>query len=278
MGVDGIRVERLADERIGFEKVDAGYAAELAEVKSGQIAEITETALRGEGKDFEVVFEEVGFGGDFERAAVVLCAADDNQRGVRLAFAARDAEARKFVAESFARAFPPVSKNADTRLEPEADGVDDHAVRAGAGNAEEIFFLFGLLKGSGEAESDFLDRAMSESFRSLGNVPGKIEFLGKDISGAAGKKSERDAMTVLMSGEAVDDFIERAIAAAGDDQAAIFGSGARGDFDGVARAGGFGEVGVDAAVGENVASLVEEAAASMAAVAGVGVVDEERVL
>src|SRR5215469_16619498 len=95
----------------------------------------------------------------------------------------------EFVAEDLAEALPPIRENADAGFEAEADGVDDHAVGAGAGDAEKIFFLFGLLKRSGEAEGDFLDRAMNELFRGARNVPGEIEFFGEDVGGAAGKKS-----------------------------------------------------------------------------------------
>ena len=84
-------------------------------------------------------------------------------------------------------------------------------------------------------------------------------------------------MTVLMSGEAVDDFVERAIAAAGDDQAAAFGGGALGDFGSVARASGFGEFGFDAAQGENIAGSVERATAAFAPSTGVGIVNQQRV-
>jgi hypothetical protein len=59
---------------------------------------------------------------------------------------------------------------------------------------------------------------------------------------------------------------------------AAFSAGAMGDFDGVAGAGGFGEVGVDATVGEDTARFIERALAATPAVAGVGVVDQERVL
>ena len=85
-------------------------------------------------------------------------------------------------------------------------------------------------------------------------------------------------MAVLVSGEAVDDFVERAVAATGDDEAAPFRGGARGDFRGVARTGGFGDVGVNAAGGKDAARLVEQAATSVAAIAGVGIVDQQRVL
>ena len=114
--------------------------------------------------------------------------------------------------------------------------------------------------------------------RGLENVPGQIEFLGENVGGAARKKSERNAVAVLVSGEAVDDFVESAVATAGDDEAAPFRGGARGDFRGVARTGGFGEVGVNPAGGKDVARLVEQAAPAVAAVASVGVVNQQRVL
>ena len=276
--IDGIRIERFAEEGIGFEEFDAGGAAELIEPKRRQITEIAEAAARCEREDFEAVFEEIGFGGDFEGAAIVLRAADDDERRVDFAIAADDAEMLKFVANNFADSCPPIRENADARFQAEVDGVDDPAVGAGAGDAEKIFFLFGLLERSGEAERDFFYGAVNELFGGARNVPGKIEFLGEDVGGAAGKKRERDAVAVLMGGEAVDDFVERAVTAAGDDEAALFGGGARGDFGGVTWAGGFGEVGVNAARGEDVARFVELAATAVAAAAGVGIVDEKRVL
>src|SRR5712691_7630541 len=84
-------------------------------------------------------------------------------------------------------------------------------------------------------------------------------------------------MAVLVGGKAVDDFIERAVAAAGDDQAAAFVGRTHGDFRGVARTGGFGEIGVDAAGGKNVASRIKRLAAAIAASAGVGIVNQQSV-
>ena len=278
LGVDGILIERLADEGVGLEKFDAFGAAKFFKPERRQIAEIAQAALGAEGQDFEVVFEEIGFGGDFEGAAVVLGAADNGQRGVDFLIAADDAEMRKFVATNFAGAFPPVGENANAGFEAEVNGINNHAVGAGAADAEKISFLFGLFERSGEAESDFLDGAANEFFGGAGNVPGEIEFLGENVGGAAGEKRERDAMAVLMSGEAVDDFVERAVAAAGDDELAAFIGGLRSNFRGVAGAGGFGEIGLDAAGGKNMTSGVERAASSVAAVAGVGVVNQQSVL
>jgi hypothetical protein len=80
-------------------------------------------------------------------------------------------------------------------------------------------------------------------------------------------------VAVLVGGKTIDDFIEGAVAAASDDEAAAFACGARGDFSGVAWAGGFGDIGMDASGGKNVASCVERAPAAIAAATGVGIVN-----
>ena len=85
-------------------------------------------------------------------------------------------------------------------------------------------------------------------------------------------------MAVLMGCEAVDDFVERAVAAAGDHEAAILGRGARCDLGGMAGAGRFGEVSINAARGKDVARLIEQTATRATTVPGVRVVDQQGVL
>lgn len=80
-------------------------------------------------------------------------------------------------------------------------------------------------------------------------------------------------MAVGLTGEAVDDFVESAVSAAGDNELAAFLAGAQGDFGGVARTGGFGQVGFNAALCEDFAGFIELFAAAIAATTGVGVVD-----
>src|SRR6266849_3426103 len=159
----------------------------------------------------------------------------------------------------------------------EIERIDDHAVGTGAADAEKIFFLFGLFEWSCQAEGNFLHCATNELLGSAGNVPGQIQLLGENVRGSAGKKGERHAVAVLVCCEAVDDFIERAVATAGDNEPAAFGGGAMRDFGGVARAGSFREFGVDAADGKNMAGGIERAPANPAAVAGVGIVNQQSV-
>jgi len=84
-------------------------------------------------------------------------------------------------------------------------------------------------------------------------------------------------MTVLLASEAVDDFVESAIAAAGDDELAALVAGTKSDFGGVTRTGCFGEVGFDAAGSEDAASFVELFAAVGASATSVWIVNQERV-
>jgi len=277
LGVEGIFVEGLANDGIGFVEVDAFGAAEIAHPEGGQVAQIAEAALRGQGHDFKLVFEEVGAGGDFEGAAVVFGAADDGEGSIKFLIADNNTEMREIVAEDFARALQPIGEDAEAGFEVEVEGIDNHAVGTGAADAEKILFLFGIFERSGQAECDFFYGTTNKFFGGAGNVPGQVQFLGENVGGSAGKKGEGDTMAVLLGREAVDDFVESAVAAAGDDEAAAFVGGAGSDFRGMARAGGFGEIRMDASSGKNVASGIERATAALAASAGVRVVNQQGV-
>ena len=85
-------------------------------------------------------------------------------------------------------------------------------------------------------------------------------------------------MSILRGGQAVDDFVEGAVAAAGDHESAAVLRGFLGDFGGVPGAGGFGKFGLDTVFGKEAARVIEQAAATIAAIAGVWIVNQERVL
>src|SRR6266700_5346902 len=278
LSVDRIVVEGFADQRIGFPEMDALCPAKIAHPERWQITQIAESALRREGHDLELIFEEVRAGGDLEWPAVVCGAADDNQGGVGFLTADDDARMRELVTEDFAGTLPPIGENAEAGFEIKTEGINNHAVRAGAADAEEEFFLFRLSERRGQAKSDFLHFAVNQPFRGAGNVPGQVQFFCENIGGSPGKKSERDAAAVFLSGQAVDDFIQRAVAAAGTDELTTFGGGAPRDLRGIARCSGFGEFCFDAAQGKNAPRGIERAAASWAAVAGIGIVNQESVL
>src|SRR5438477_10810707 len=143
--------------------MDTLGVAQIAEPKSWQVAEITKSALGGEDGEFELVFVEVGFGGDFEWAAVMFCATDDYERGFDRLIFRFNLEAREFVIEDFACTLPPVSEDTHFGFEFEIDGISDAAIGTGASDAEKIARFFRFLRGSGEAEVDLADSSTHET-------------------------------------------------------------------------------------------------------------------
>src|SRR5438034_5032288 len=154
--------------------MDTLGVAQIAEPKSWQVAEITKAALRGEDGEFELVFVEIGFSGDFEWAAVMFCATDDYERGFDRLIFRFDVEAREFVIEDFARTLPPVSEDTHFGFEFEIDGISDAAVGTGASDAEKIPGYFRFLRRSCEAEGDLAASSTHQPLAGLGEVPGKL--------------------------------------------------------------------------------------------------------
>src|SRR4029077_10814640 len=113
LSVDRILVERFADDGVGFVEMHALGAAQVAHPKGGQVAQIAQTALRGERHDFELVFKEIGTRGDFEWTPVIFGAANDRQRSVEFQIADDNSKMREAVTESFASTLPPVGQNSE---------------------------------------------------------------------------------------------------------------------------------------------------------------------
>jgi len=81
-------------------------------------------------------------------------------------------------------------------------------------------------------------------------------------------------MAVPRPSQAVDDFVDRTVAPAGDHELTPFVTGAPGDFDGFAGCGGLRKIGLDAARAEDPASFVELSAAGGVSSAGVRVMNQ----
>src|SRR6185437_10585559 len=157
--VNWIRFNRLTHQTVGLPKIDAFLLAQIAEPKGRQVAQISQAALRTEANEFKLVFEQVGLRGDFERAAVVFRATNNDQRDFsRLPFDA-DPKMVKFVIEDFARALPPVSEDAQAGFEFEIHRVGDATVGTGARDGKKVARLFGLLERRGEPERNVTDFA-----------------------------------------------------------------------------------------------------------------------
>src|SRR6185437_4424808 len=103
-------------------------------------------------------------------------------------------------------------------------------IGAGAGDGEKVAAVARQLRGfasdgrNGDAERDAAHDAAGNQARGVRDVPGDAEFLGEDVGGAGGEQCHGN----VAAGEAVDDFVDRAIAAADHDHAAAL-------LDGLAR-------------------------------------------
>src|SRR3989442_2920566 len=211
-----------------------------------QIAEVAQSTLGGQRGEFEAVFEEIGLCGDAKRAAIMFRAADNDQGRFELFIRRHDAETGKLIAKELADALPPVGEDPYASFQIEIERIDHHAVGAGSGYADEVALLFRMREGSRQAKRDVPQVPAHKTLRGARNVPGKSQFLGQNIGCAAGKQSKRNAMSGLRCGHTVDDFVDRAVSAAGNEELAAFGSGATGNFGRIAWSARLQEIGVNA--------------------------------
>src|SRR5262252_4132788 len=184
----------------------------------------------------------------------------------------------KLVVEDLARTLPPIGQDAHASFELEVHSVGDAAVRAGARYAKEIASLLAFFERCCQAERNVADFTARDLVGRGRDLPGQLEFFGQDVSGSCRKKGHGHAVTILRAGKAVDDFVYRAVTAAGDDQLAAVGTCAAGDFSGFARTGGFREVGLNTAAAKYAPGFVQLGASRGTAPAGIWVVNQQRVL
>src|SRR5262249_33877060 len=159
-------------------------------------------------------------------AAVVLGAADDDERNLARLLFAGHTKMVELVVEDFTRTLPPVCQDAHASFEFEINRVSDPAVGAGAGDAEKVAGSFRLLERRGQTERDVADFAACDLVGSSRYFPGKFQFFRKHVGGSRGKQRHGYAMAVLCSGKAVDDFVDCAVAPTCDDELAAVSASA----------------------------------------------------
>src|SRR5215475_12880213 len=126
--------ERFAAKSVRLHKVDAIGFAEIAKPKRWQITEITKTALRGEHGEFELIFVKIGFGCDFERAAIVFGAANDDERAVNSLILRYYTKHGEFILENLDGSLPPIGEDSHFCFQFKIHGVRDSSIGSGAGD------------------------------------------------------------------------------------------------------------------------------------------------
>jgi hypothetical protein len=84
-------------------------------------------------------------------------------------------------------------------------------------------------------------------------------------------------MAILLRSKAVDDFVQCAVASAGDDELPSLDSGSLSHHGGIAWRSRFLKVSLNASERQNTAGFIEHAPAAFASVAGVRVVNQQSI-
>lgn len=243
----------------GVEVVDILELRMHARDRAGEVAQEIEVADVFRYDHVEQAVVEAGVGEDFDRHTVVATIADEDEAAVTGDAVAFDGElGRAFGGEL--GGIDEIAKGAEALFELTGGAGDDLRIEADASELDEVLVI-------GLREVDLTGGARFDDFPSFLDVAGEAEFVGEDIHGSHGEDAERAAA----AGDAVDDFIDGAVAARSDDDAASVRRCALGDAACIAgRLGG-----LDAGAGEG-ADFLPSGASAVAA--GSGIDDDDDVV
>ena len=115
--------------------------------------------------------------------------------------------------------------------------------------------------------------AVGNEARGGGNVPGNAQFLGENVRGARGQNGQWN----LRPGDAVDHFVDGAVAAADDEHFAAPRCCIASQFGGGAGARGRQESGINSGFAEDARGFFESVAAARAIASAGGIVNNRRV-
>ena len=167
---------------------------------------------------FELAILQVGTGKDRDASAIETSIADEDEFAGGGVNAVGDGELRKLAGER-AEAGGDVGERADLFFVLPVHQFDGARVEARAGQLREVtadgFPVEGVF-GGGQIDAAFAARA--DDSPGIQEIHGQAEFLGEDVDGAEGQHAETDARErVRHIAEAVEDFVDGAVAAGGDD-------------------------------------------------------------
>ncbi len=179
-------------------------------------------------------------------------------------------EARHRTAE-LPQAAVPVGELAQSALEVQIEFVNDARVEAHAGHENEVpAGLFGLSFRESDAERNANRHGVQKLARGVIGPVRESDFVGQNVRRPGGQNSERN----VRSGDPVDDFVDGAVAARGENQIAAAFHGLRGQFAGALRAGRGEKFDLRARLLEDMNGLIQTRASRPFQSAGKRVVDE----
>ena len=212
--------------------------------------------------DVEFAVVEGGVREETERTAVAAAVADEGDgAGEGFSSGGADGEYGGGLLEG-AEAAEDVAEGAELFFAFPCGTGDDAGVEAGAGELDEVGVVCAPeVDGAGDAAFDD-GPAFVHAFG------GEAEVHGEDVHGAGGEEAESGGAGLACGGDAVDDLVDGAVAACGDDDGFACGGEGSGDVAGVSGFAGGVE---DDAVAEGFEFV--DAAFSLSA-AGAGVEDD----
>ncbi len=145
-------------------------------------------------------------------------------------------------------------------VDPDAGGDDEVA---GGGLAVEVFVLDAAKGNAAEGSGD-------GGFGGVAGAKRDAEVVSESVGGAEGENGESDGG----AGESLNDVVDGAIAAAGEDGVAASGNGAAGVVGGFVAGAADGEFGADSGGLDDADGVVEFGVALFAAAAGVGIEED----
>ena len=246
----------LADSLAGVGKIDAGYLPGAAEERAGDIGKISETAGSSAEYEANVVAIQRRTRSEFPQYASEMADADSEKfrdigvlRMVRTGFGILHPKTRHGIGEPEMPGFRIVGCHAQAMLGSGVELIEEVRVDPNPGGDDEVtrawlpFEIVILNAAQGYTPS----RRGESGLRGTGDIHGQAEVVGQCVSGAHGKNGQRDASR----SQHLDDVVDRAIAAAGENGVTSVEHGVPGFFFSVGAGVREDEVGFDPSVTQN---------------------------
>ena len=129
LGVNHFRSYRLANQFLCLPRVDSSHAPQLPKPKRGEASEIAQPAGSRICDHLEMVLKQACAGSDFERAAIIRCSSDYDDRGAPYFLSATDIHFGETITEQLPKPFRPIRDDSHAFLQPFIHSIYDGTVR-----------------------------------------------------------------------------------------------------------------------------------------------------